>query len=50
MCDRPDPVKWLERLVDVNARSDFTSEQKIAIAASLRALMQRFGANIPTTV
>jgi hypothetical protein len=45
---RPDPVKWLQRLLDVNAASDFTSEQKIAIASALRRLMRELGANVLT--
>jgi hypothetical protein len=47
--DRADPVKWLERLLEVNAASNFTSEQKIAIASALRGLMKQFGADVPTT-
>jgi hypothetical protein len=31
----PDPVKWIERLIDVNASSQFTDLQKAVIAGSL---------------
>lgn len=46
MNERPDPVKWLERLLDVNASSDFTSEQKIAIAAALRTAIVQCGGQV----
>lgn len=46
---RPDPIKWLERLLLVNERSDFTSEQKIIIASAIRTLMKQLGANILST-
>lgn len=49
MTDRPDPIKWLDRLLLVNERSDFTSEQKVAIASALRTLLKQFGANVLTT-
>lgn len=45
---KPNPIKWLERLLEVNAASDFTSEQKITIAAALRGLMRQLGADVPT--
>lgn len=34
----PDPMKWIERLLDANMRSQFTSRQKIVIAHRLREL------------
>lgn len=43
MTKRADPIPWLERLLEVNASADFTSEQKIAIAAVLRGLIRQFG-------
>lgn len=48
--ERPDPVPWLERLCEVNAKSDFTSEQKIIINSHLKKALQELGAEVPTTV
>ena len=45
----PDPIKWLDRLLLVNERSAFTSDQKIAIASGLRTLMKQFGADVLST-
>lgn len=49
MNDRPDPITWLERLLDLNRRSDFTSEQKIIIAQALRTALKQLGVDMPTT-
>lgn len=42
------PIKWMERLLDVNARSDFTSAQKIVIAAGLRTILKQLGSDVAT--
>jgi hypothetical protein len=47
--DRPHPLQWLERLLDVNADSDFTSEQKIIIARKLREAIKELGGNVAST-
>lgn len=43
---RQDPLLWLERLLEVNAKSDFTAEQKIVIASAIRTAMQKLGAHV----
>ena len=44
-----DPTIWLEHLLDVNARSQFSSEQKIIIASGLRKILEQLGSSVPTT-
>lgn len=46
MVMRPDPIKWLEALLSINQRSDYTSEQKIVIARALRSAMKELGAEV----
>lgn len=45
---KPDPIAWLERLLEVSAGSEFTAQQKITIAARLRQTMQDLGASVPS--
>lgn len=46
----PDPVRWVERLLEVNEGSQFTGEQKAAIDYALRQLHEELRhANPPTT-